>query len=33
MKTYDHVVDDLEELDDIRTFDEATASEDEAIPF
>jgi hypothetical protein len=33
MKTFEHMVEDLEELDDIRAFDEAKASKDEVIPF
>lgn len=33
IKTYKHMVDELEELDDIRAFDEAKAVKDEAIPF
>ena len=32
-KTYKHMVDEMEELDDIRAFDEAKAAKDEAIPF
>lgn len=33
IKTYEHLVDELEELEDIRAFDEARAAKDEAIPF
>jgi hypothetical protein len=33
MKTYKHMVKDLEELEDIRAYDEAKAAKDEAIPF
>ena len=33
IKTYNHMVEELEELDDIRAFDEAKAEKDEAIPF
>lgn len=32
-KTYKHMVDEMEELEDIRAFDEAQAAKDEAIPF
>ena len=33
IKTYEHLVEELEELEDIRAFDEAKAARDEAIPF
>jgi hypothetical protein len=33
IKTYEHLVDELEELEDIRTFDAAKSAQDEAIPF
>ena len=33
MKTYEHLVEELEELEDIRAFDEAKTAKDEAIPF
>jgi hypothetical protein len=33
MKTFELMLEDLEELDDIRAFDEAKASNDEVIPF
>lgn len=33
IKSYEHLMDELEELDDIRAFDEAKAAKDETIPF
>jgi hypothetical protein len=33
IKSYEHLVDELEELEDIRAFDEAKTAKDEAIPF
>lgn len=33
IKTYEQIIDDLEELEDIRAFDAAKAVNDEAIPF
>jgi hypothetical protein len=33
IKSYEHLVDELEELEDIRAFDEAKTVKDEAIPF
>lgn len=33
IKTYDHLVEELEELEDIRSFDEAKIAKDEAVPF
>ena len=33
MKTYEHILDDLEEIEDIRAYDDAKSSRDEAIPF
>jgi hypothetical protein len=33
IKSYEHLVDELEELEDIRAFDESKAAKDEAIPF
>lgn len=33
IKSYEHLVDELEELENIRAFDEAIAVKDEVIPF
>lgn len=33
IETYEHLVEELEELEDIRAFDEAKAAKDAAIPF
>jgi PHD/YefM family antitoxin component YafN of YafNO toxin-antitoxin module len=33
IKTYAHLVEEIEELEDIRAFDEAKAAKDQAIPF
>lgn len=33
IKTYEHLVGELEELEDIRAFDEAKSAKDEVIPF
>ncbi|MBD3243615.1 MAG: hypothetical protein GF331_23700 [Chitinivibrionales bacterium] len=33
IKTYEKMLEELEELDDIRAYDEARASGDEAVPF